>query len=110
MPSTQLSIKLGMDNSIFTHDVPPKTRRSSFPYGRKTDFCLEDGAIVPIDCFETVPGDSFEISCEYILKSLPLVVAPFTSYKVRTHWYYCRKIDLWKGAPTLTTKGRSGNI
>lgn len=110
MADTQLSIKLGSNNSIFNHDVPPKVRRSSFPLSRKRDFTLDAGAIVPVDLIETVPGDSFEISVRYILKTMPLVVAPFTSYKVRTHWYYCPLYYLWKGAPTFYTKGRSGAI
>lgn len=110
MPSTQLSVRLGSDNSIFNHDVPANVKRSQFNFSRKRDFTIEPGAIVPIDIFETVPGDSFEISVEYLLKSMPLAVAPFTSYKIRTHWYYCRLIDIWKGAETFITKGRSGSI
>lgn len=110
MPSTQLNIRLGSNNSIFEHDIPPKVRRSTFNLSRKRDFCLEPGTIVPVDLIETVPGDSFEISVNYLLKSQPLVVAPFTSYRIRTHWYYCRQVDLWKGGLTYITKGRSGSV
>lgn len=110
MPSTQLNIRLGSDNSIYNHDVPAKVKRSKFNYSRKRNFALDAGAIVPIDLFETVPGDSIQISINYLLKTMPLVVAPFTNYKVRTHWYYCRLVDLWKGASTFITKGRSGSI
>ena len=107
---TQLSHKLGMDNGIFKHDRIAKVDRSSFPYGRKRDFCLDPGMIVPIDLWETLPGDYFEVKLDYLLKSFPLKVPPFTSYKVRTHWYYARKVDLWKGALTYVVKGRSHSI
>lgn len=107
---TQLSIKAGSDNQIFRHDIPAKVKRSSFPYGRKRDFCIDPGAIVPIDLWETLPGDYFEVDLDYILKSFPLKVPPFTSYKVRTHWYYTKKNWLWKGALTYITKGRSHSI
>ena len=110
MPSTQLNIKLGTDNSIFTHDVPINLDRSSFNISRKRNFCIEPGAIVPVDLIETLPNDTFEISVDYLIKSQALQVAPFTNYKIRTHWYYCRLLDLWEGAPTLITKGRSGNL
>lgn len=110
MPSTQLNIRLGSDNSIYTHDVPARVRRSKFNISRKKDFTLDPGAIVPVDLIETVPGDSFEISVNYLLKSMPLEVAPFTTYRIRTHWYYCRLVDLWKGAETFITKGRSGSV
>ena len=107
---TQLSAKLGMDNKIFKHDIPAKVDRSSFPYGRKRDFCIDPGMIVPIDLFETLPGDYFEVDLQYLLKSFPLKVPPFTTYRVRTHWYYCKKVDLWKGALTYMVKGRSHSI
>lgn len=107
---TQLSIKAGSDNQIFSHDIPAKVKRSSFPFGRKRDFCIDPGAIVPIDLWETLPGDYFEVDLDYILKSFPLKVPPFTSYKVRTHWYYTKKNWLWKGALTYITKGRSHSI
>lgn len=107
---TQLSHKLGMDNGIFKHDRIAKVDRSSFPYGRKRDFCLDPGMIVPIDLWETLPGDYFEVKLDYLLKSFPLKVPPFTTYKVRTHWYYCKKVDLWKGALTYLVKGRSHSI
>lgn len=107
---TQLGIKAGSDNQIFRHDTPARVKRSSFPYGRKRDFCIDPGAIVPIDLWETLPGDYFEVDLDYILKSFPLKVPPFTSYKVRTHWYYTKKHWLWKGALTYITKGRSHSI
>lgn len=107
---TQLSIKAGSDNQIFRHDIPAKIKRSSFPLGRKRDFCIDPGAIVPVDLWETLPGDYFEVELDYILKSFPLKVPPFTSYKVRTHWYYTKKNWLWKGALTYMTKGRSHSI
>lgn len=107
---TQLSARLGMDNGIFKHDIPAKVKRSSFPYGRKRDFCIDPGMIVPIDLWETLPGDYFEVKLDYLLKSFPLKVPPFTVFKVRTHWYYCRKVDLWKGALTYVVKGRSHSI
>lgn len=107
---TQLSHKLGMDNGIFKHDREAKVPRSSFPFGRKRDFCIDPGMIVPIDLWETLPGDYFEVKLDYLLKSFPLKVPPFTSYKVRTHWYYCKKVDLWKGALTYMVKGRSHSI
>lgn len=109
-PRTQLSTKLGSNNEIYNHDVPAKVRRSQFPLSRKRNFTLDPGALVPIDLIETVPGDSFKISCEYLIKSMPLKVAPFTSFTIRTHWYFCALHDLWKGAETFVSKGMSGNI
>lgn len=110
MASTQLAERLGMNNDIYEHDVPINVGRSSFPLSNKREFHLDAGMIVPIRLIETLPKDVFDISVEYILKSFPLVVAPFTSYKVRTHWYYCKLSDLWRGAQTMLTKGNDGSL
>lgn len=110
MASTQLAERLGMNNDIYEHDEPIQLGRSSFPLSNKREFHLDAGMIVPIRLIETVPKDVFDISVEYILKSFPLVVAPFTSYKVRTHWYYCKLSDLWRGAQTMLTKGNDGSL
>lgn len=110
MASTQLSERLGTNNQIYSHDTPANVKRSEFPLSSKTDFHLDAGMIVPIKIWETLPNDTFDIDVQYIIKSFPLVVAPFTGYKVRTHWYYCKMSDLWRGAQTMMTKGNSQNI
>lgn len=110
MARTQLSSRLGADQGIYDHDLPVNVKRSSFPLSQKADFHLDAGPIVPFYLVETLPGDTFEISVQYLLKSFPMVVAPFTSYRVRTHFYYSKLSDLWKGAQTLLTKGANQSI
>ena len=77
---------------------------------RKLLTTIDIGGIYPVDIIPTIPNDKFKLSCRYQIDSFPLVVPPMTNYKVVTHWYYCRYQDLWKGAETFITKGRSGNI
>lgn len=110
MPQTQLEARYGADAGIYDHREVAKARFSDFPIGRKNDFTLDPGAIVPVDVFPTLPGDEFDISIRYLLKTMPLVAAPFTVYHVRTHWYYCKCSDLWAGFNTMVTKGRSGTL
>lgn len=110
MPQTQIEARYGSDAGIYDHRELAKTRFSDFPIGRKNDFTIDPGAIVPVDIFPTLPGDEFDISLRYLLKTMPLVAAPFTVYHVRTHWYYCKCSDLWAGFNTMITKGRSGTI
>lgn len=110
MPQTQIEARYGSDAGIYDHRELAKVRFSDFPIGRKNDFTLDPGAIVPVDIWPTLPGDEFDISIRYLLKTMPLVAAPFTVYHVRTHWYYCKGSDLWSGFNTMITKGRSGTL
>ena len=110
MATTQLLERLGSSNSIYEHDVPADVSSSDFPLSHKRDFTCDAGAIVPVCLIETNPKESFDIQVKYLLKSLPLVAPPFTAFKVRTHFYYCRLSDLWRGALTLQTTGNDGTL
>nr|WCD56421.1 MAG: major capsid protein [Microviridae sp.] len=110
MAVTQLGQRLGDDSSIFDSSVARSTPRSRFDLSRKHITTIDIGGIYPVDLIKVIPGDDFDISVDYLLDSFPLVVPPATNYRVRTHWYFCRYQDLWKGAETFITKGRSGNI
>ena len=110
MATTQLLERLGSSNSIYEHDVPADVSSSDFPLSHKRDFTCDAGAIVPVCLMETNPKETFDIQVKYLLKSLPLVAPPFTAFKVRTHFYYCRLSDLWRGALTLQTTGNDGTL
>lgn len=110
MSTTQIEERAGSNGGIFGIDTSRKPSKSKFDLSRKNNTTVDIGGIYPIDVFQCVPGDSFKISVNYQLDAFPMVVPPMTNYKVVTHWYYCRYKDLWKGAETYLTKGRSGTI
>lgn len=110
MPTTQLQERTGTDSGIFGLKTKKNPPRSKFDLSRKMFTTLDIGGIYPVDVIPTLPGDDFELSCRYQIDTFPLAVPPMTNYKVITHWYYCPLMDLWKGAETYITKGRSGAI
>lgn len=112
MPSRENVLKAssGADVRVFEHQQPNKPKRSRFDLSRITNFTCDSGMIVPFDYFETVPGDSFDLSSEVAIESLPTITTVLTPYHVRTYWFYCRNSDLWAGWETFVTRGRSGNV
>lgn len=110
MSTTQLQERTGTDSGIFGLNTKKNPPRSKFDLSRKLFTTLDIGGIYPVDVIPTLPGDDFELSCRYQVDTFPLAVPPMTNYKVVTHWYYCSLMDLWKGAETYVTKGRSGAI
>lgn len=109
-PSTALRAGAGSDTKVFNSVEPNTPRRSRFDLSRITNFTCDSGMIIPFDWFETVPGDSFDLSAEVAVESLPTITNVLTPYHVRTYWYYCRCSDLWAGWETFVTRGRTGNI
>lgn len=110
MSTTQLQERAGTDSGIFGFKTQRHPDQSKFDLSRKLLTTIDIGGIYPIDIIPTIPNDKFKLGCRYQIDSFPLVVPPMTNYKVVTHWYYCRYQDLWKGAETYITKGRSGNL
>lgn len=110
MAQTQFAERLGNDSSIFGQNMKHSVPQSAFDLSRKHMLTCDAGMIVPVDWFKFVPGDRFKINVRYLLDTFPMVVPPMINYRVRTHWYACRYQDLWKGAETFLTKGRTGRI
>ena len=110
MPQTQLSSRLGSDNSIFGLKETKKVGRSNFDFSKKNFTTIDLGSIVPVDWFNVFPGDHVKLNIRYLLDTFPLEVPPMNNYFVRTHWYFVKMSSLWKGWNTFITRGRSGNI
>lgn len=104
------ALKGGASSTLFNHSRPNKVNKSKFDLSRIVNLTADAGMIIPFDFFEVLPGDVVNLSNAYALDTLPLVQSPLTRYKVIVHWYYMKARDLWKGAKTQATKGRTGNI
>lgn len=110
MAETQVEERFGSSNDLFDNAITTDIQRSKFDLSRKNLFTADVGMIIPIDIIPTLPNDDFDISIRYMIDTMPLAVPPMNNYKVRTHWYYCRCSDLWRGFPTFATKGRNENL
>lgn len=110
MAETQVEERFGSSNDLFDNAITTDIQRSKFDLSRKNLFTADVGMIIPVDIIPTLPNDDFDISIRYMIDTMPLAVPPMNNYKVRTHWYYCRCSDLWRGFPTFATKGRNENI
>lgn len=69
------------------------------------------GAITPIDCFRTVPGETVSLDYDILLKLRnPISTQLWSGMRVMVRAFYNRDSDLWEGADNHYTKGRSGQI
>ena len=102
---------LAQNENLAIDQLKQKVGRSVFDLSHSTTFPIDvDGAILPICCIETVPSDSFEISCECLLRQLtPLVVPLMTNLRLNTAWYWCDNRLAWSKWDRFMTGGRSGN-
>lgn len=110
MPISQMRNGLSAEKSIFSQKPNIKVPRSRFNLSRPNNFTASTGMIIPIDLIRTMPNSEYRISNQYKIDFRPMLVPTFTSYKVKIHYYACTMEDLWSGAETFITKGRSGNL
>lgn len=110
MPISQMRNGLTAENNLFSQKPSIKVSRSKFDLSRLNCFTSDVGAIVPVDLIPTLPGDDFDLSCQYKIDFRPLLVPTFTAYKVKVHYYYCPLQYLWSGWESFISKGRSGKL
>ena len=105
------SALLAQNDNLAIESLKQSVGRSAFDLSHSTTFPIDvDGAILPICCIETVPSDSFEISCECLLRQLsPLQVPLMANFRLNTAWYWCDNRLGWKKWDRFMTGGRSGN-
>lgn len=85
--------------------------KSVFDFSRSVAGPLEVGALYPIDCFDTVPGERIDVSFTGLVDVLsPTIQKLINGFDVYVHAYFNRESDLWEGSKNFTTKGRSGKI
>lgn len=105
------SALLAQNDNLVIENIKQNVGRSVFDLSHSTTFSIDvDGAILPICCLETVPSDSFEISCECLLRQLsPLTVPLMANFRLNTAWFWCDNRLGWKKWDRFMTGGRSGN-
>ena len=105
------SALLAQNDNLAIESLKQSVGRSAFDLSHSTTFPIDvDGAILPICCIETVPSDSFEISCECLLRQLsPLQVPLMANFRLNTAWYWCDNRLGWKKWDRFMTGGRTGN-
>ena len=69
------------------------------------------GSLIPVDCFDVVPGENISISMANLLEFRnPTTRQLLNGFRVYFHGYYNRLTDLWEGAQNFLDTGLSGKI
>lgn len=99
----------GANYQYFDKRERPDVPRSSFDLSYTNVFPVDFGVLYPIYVQDTVPGDSFQIAEEILLRGYnPPVVPLMQKMRVFTHFYFCSYAQLSKDWQTVISKGRSG--
>lgn len=85
-----------------------KPKRNFFNLSHEVFTTCEIGQLVPIFCEPVVPGDSFQVSAEALVRFAPQI-APFMSrVNVYTHFFFVPYRLIWDDFETFKTGGSTG--
>jgi len=101
--------------NLFNSVKMTKPSRSSFDLSHDVKLSFNMGQLVPVCCMEAVPGDSFNISMESLLRFAPLTAPVMHRFDVTCHYFFVPNRLLWPGWEAYITNGgdnpdQAGNV
>lgn len=97
-----------IDNYFAKNDLKNIPERSVFDLSTITTFDTTFGALIPFYTEDCLPNDDFTISCVFKLQSIPLACPVFTTFKVRTYFFYVPYYLLWRHFDRFLEGGKDG--
>lgn len=83
--------------NIFNSIQLPKVGTNSFDLSHDVKMSFQMGHLVPTACIEALPGDTFNISVENLLRFAPLISPVMHKVRVTTHYFFVPNRLLWTG-------------
>lgn len=87
-----------------------KPRKNKFDLTHDVKMSMDMGNLVPILALECVPGDSFKLSCESLLRFAPLVAPVMHRMNVFMHYFFVPNRLLWDGWEPWITDASSERV
>lgn len=95
--------------NIFNSTNANKPRRNVFPMVHERKMSTDFGKLTPVFCQEVVPGDSFKMSTEYLMRFAPLATPVMHMVNVYTHFFFVPNRLVWENFKDFITGGEKGN-
>lgn len=92
----------------FTDIFVRKPKKNNFDLSHDRKFSLNMGDIVPILCQEVVPGDTFNLQSEHLMRLAPLASPVMHNINAYTHYFFVPNRILWDGWEDFITGGEDG--
>lgn len=84
-------------------------RKNKFDLSHERKFSFEMGDLIPIMCQEIVPGDSFRVNSEVMLRLAPMLAPIMHRVNVRTEYFFVPNRIIWDEWEDFITGGRLGS-
>ena len=96
------------NNSLFNRTDGLKPGRSVFDLSYEVKGTMDMGQLIPVYAQECVPGDTFKIGNQIVIRFQPLVTPTLHEIKVHTHYFFVPYRILWEQFEQMITGGEDG--
>lgn len=86
-----------------------KGRRNNFDLRHDRKFSLEFGTLTPFFCEEVIPGDTWKLKSECLLRMAPMLAPLMHRVDVHIHWWFSPNRLVWNNWQNFITGGEDGN-
>lgn len=97
-----------MKNSIFTTIQATKLSRNLFDLGHEKKLSMNMGDLVPIFLEHGIPGDSFRVNSEILMRLAPMLAPVMHRCDATVHYYFVPYRLLWDSFEDFITGGDDG--
>ena len=94
---------------IFDRIQLTKPRKSVFDLSHERKFSMNMGDLVPILCQEVIPGDSFRLSLQQLVRMQPMLAPMMHRVNVTTHFFFVPNRLIWNEWEDFITGGDKGD-
>lgn len=82
--------------------------RSVFDLSHERKFSMNMGELIPIFCEDVVPGDTFKMNTEVLMRLAPMISPVMHRVNVYTHFFYVPYRLIWADFQKFITGGEDG--
>ncbi len=97
-----------MANKIFSQVPGNKVKRNQFDLSHERKFSADMGKLVPILCNEVVPGDTFRVNTELMIRFAPMLFPVMHRIDVYVHYFFVPNRIIWNEFEEFITGGKDG--
>lgn len=97
-----------MANRLFNQVMTRKPKRNVFDLSHEVKMSTRMGKLVPILCEPVVPGDTFKVRSEIMMRFAPMLAPIMHRVNVYTHYFFVPNRIVWNEWETFITGGPDG--
>lgn len=97
-----------MQNFLFQTIRKARLKRNKFNLSHDVKLSMKMGELIPILCQDVIPGDTFKLNTELLIRFAPLIAPVMHRINVYTHFFFVPKRLVWDNWKDFITGGESG--